>query len=466
MTIRIGDYELIEPLRSGNAGQSKYGFGRRSGREYFIKEFLSPRYLDDRAPGTEAIKRESRAACEAFEAHHRDIMVALRDAVGPGGNLVVPTDFFRHGAKYYKVTEKIEVDGGYTVHELEPRDRLSTMTMVTQSLRILHRAGLVHGDLKAENILVEAGARPRTKLIDFDDCVRSGQPLPNTDEMVGDPRFYSPEMLHLLNGHEDVDRITTASDIFALGLMFYEYETGEKAVVGGGHNYPSEASLAGDTIRPARPLESETLDQLIQGMLAVNPNDRPDATQVANDLKHIRDNRSGPPPWVASKGLSADPPPTTPPRSPGLRGPMAPSSREAEPPPPRPSPPALKGDLASRSRDTGSGSTTRPSGSETTGSDDETSAAASRPRLRGTLIAGGLDREAPPPVTTPPERALAIEDDHSSEERSSGSEETIDLTDSTSDEIHLDSRDSDVIDLEAAERADAEGAPETTSPDK
>ncbi len=396
MTERIGDYELDEPLQSGNAGQSRYGFGRRGGNEYFIKEFLSPRYLADDAPGSEETKRRAREKCARFEQHHLEMMAVLRAAVGPGASLVVPVDFFRSGAKYYKVTEKVAARHDYAVHHRPARERFSTMVMVAQSLGVLHRSGLVHGDLKPENVLIEvgSGSLPRTKLIDFDDCVREGGSLPPSDEMVGDPRFYSPELLrYVMEGTGDESSaITTKSDIFALGLMFYEYETGDPPAAGGGDTYPAEAVVGGESVRPSRELDNPSLDELIQMMLAEEPGRRPTVKELQNDLTHIRDGRSGRPPWLRSQE-STDVRPT----SPGtvLRGTLA------TPRPPTTdggestaAAPRLKGDLATRAvSDATSGE--EPGESNPMHAHPE-------PRLRGTLFVGGVDREPPPPVTAPP----------------------------------------------------------------
>src|SRR4029434_11310856 len=80
-------------------------------REYLIKEFLSLTYHDEHAPGSAQTKMRKRRRCAAFERHHRRIQEALAAVSGVGGNLIVTLDFFRWGAKYYKVTEKVEVAG-------------------------------------------------------------------------------------------------------------------------------------------------------------------------------------------------------------------------------------------------------------------------------------------------------------------------------------------------------------------
>ena len=172
---RAGDvlngYRLLEDFRVVGAGLSEWSFAERGGRIFFIKRFLSPTYPEDDAPGSERTKARKRARCASFEAHHRGIQAAMAPLTTYGGNLIATLDFFREGAKYYKVTEKVDLAG------LEPKAvalldfpvKLVLLKTVAHSLRILHDLDIVHSDLKPSNVLIkrtEFGYN--TKLIDFD----------------------------------------------------------------------------------------------------------------------------------------------------------------------------------------------------------------------------------------------------------------------------------------------------------
>jgi serine/threonine protein kinase len=67
---------------------------------------------------------------------------------------------------------------------------------IANSIQILHREKIVHGDLKPDNILIKETAPNvyTAKLIDFDNSYFSGNPLDVFDEIVGDLTYYSPEM--------------------------------------------------------------------------------------------------------------------------------------------------------------------------------------------------------------------------------------------------------------------------------
>ena len=203
---RAGDvlngYRLLEDFRVVGAGLSEWSFAERGGREFFIKRFLSPTYPEADAPGSERIKAKKRARCAAFEAHHRGIQAAMAPLTTYGGNLIATLDFFRIGAKYYKVTEKVDVAGLQTrdIAALDFPAQLVLLKTVAHSLKILHDLQIVHSDLKPSNVLVkrtELGYT--TKLIDFDSSYIAGNPPP-PEEIVGTMNYYSPELVRYIQG--------------------------------------------------------------------------------------------------------------------------------------------------------------------------------------------------------------------------------------------------------------------------
>ena len=95
----INGYRILEDFRVVGAGLSKWTFAAKDGREYFIKEFLSPTYPDEHAPGSAQTKMRKRQRCQAFERHHRRINQALAEVSGVGGNLIVTEQGIREGVR-------------------------------------------------------------------------------------------------------------------------------------------------------------------------------------------------------------------------------------------------------------------------------------------------------------------------------------------------------------------------------
>ena len=313
----VNGYTILEDFKVVGAGLSKWTYAERGGRQYFIKEFLSPTYPDDDAPGSAKTKAKKRARCATFENHHRSVQHALAPLSVYGGNLIVTLDFFRWGAKYYKVTEKVDAAGLNTadVVTLGPKAQLVLMKTVAHSLKILHDLRIVHGDLKPSNILIKRTELGHTtKLIDFDSAYIAGRPPP-PEEIVGTINYYSPELLcYIQEAGVSPGELGVASDVFALGLIYTEYLTGAPPPFDAGtHHEPAVAVRSGQTLRIPRAGLPQQLADLVDTMLSTDPARRPTIAQVHSTLMTIRPNNpaeSPPPPptTLRGKGLKAAPP--------------------------------------------------------------------------------------------------------------------------------------------------------------
>jgi len=292
--VRAGDvvhgYRLLEDFRVVGAGLSEWSFAERDGRAYFIKRFLAPTYPDDAAPGSAKTKARKRARCAAFEAHHRGIQAAMAPLTSYGGNLIATLDFFRQGAKYYKVTEKVDLAG------LEPADvaalgfpaQLVLLKTVAHSLKILHDLHIVHSDLKPSNVMIkrtELGYT--TKLIDFDSSYIVGSPPP-PEEIVGTMNYYSPELITYIQGSAPAAVLTEASDIFALGLIYAEYLTGALPAFDPAHHEAAIAVLNGAELRLVPGDIPPPVVALVERMLLADPAVRPSVAEVHATLMGLR----------------------------------------------------------------------------------------------------------------------------------------------------------------------------------
>jgi len=288
----INGYTILEDFRVVGAGLSKWTFAAKDGREYFIKEFLSPTFPDEHAPGSAQTKMRKRQRCAAFERHHRRINEALAEISGVGGNLIVTLAFFRWGAKYYKVTEKVEVAGlsPAEVTALPFQDQLVLLKTVAHSLRILHDRGIVHGDLKPSNVLIkrtELGYT--TKLIDFDNAYLAGEPPP-PDEIVGTMNYYSPELVgYIQETGTTAAELTQKADIFALGLIYAEYLTGGPPPFDAGrYQYAGVATRGGEILRLPPGSLPVPVVELVDRMLLADPAARPTIAETHAALMGIR----------------------------------------------------------------------------------------------------------------------------------------------------------------------------------
>ena len=63
---KLGSYELIGKMTNHNSGYSVWGFGKKHGAEFFIKEFLSPKYPANDTASTPQQLEKRRKRCEQF----------------------------------------------------------------------------------------------------------------------------------------------------------------------------------------------------------------------------------------------------------------------------------------------------------------------------------------------------------------------------------------------------------------
>jgi serine/threonine protein kinase len=318
MSYKIGDiiaekYIVTRDFDSANGGQCQWGFAIRQedGNEYFIKKFLSPVYPGEKAPGSEKGKQKRRDQCNEFAKKQLAIQKAL-SACGRGGSVVVMVDFFKygneHGEHFFKVCQKIDTSSlSKEIHTLEEKKRLFVMLTAAGALKILHTNGIVHLDLKPDNILIQKWEeRHVAKIIDFDSSILEGEDI-SSEFLVGDPVYYSPEFAqHIATGGE-TPAPTKKSDIFSLGLIFSQYWTGNRPFLAPEYTYAHEAILNGKKLEVpslntgrlrGTLINNDPLDrgvrQLITKMLAFSDKERPTINEVHEQLRRLHNNETPP----------------------------------------------------------------------------------------------------------------------------------------------------------------------------
>lgn len=277
----IHGYTVVTRPSNANAGKCLWAFAEKDGDEYFIKEFLDPKIPRPDGMGSKEDKERRFAECKRFAARHEHVMELLPADHEDAGNLVLSVDFFADGTRYYKVTPRVNATEAMP-HELEPRTQLVLIRTLTDSLRLLHSAGIVHGDLKPENVLL---AKPRqgplliAKLIDFDDAYPAGEPPPR-EAIGGNPLYGAPEWLSYLRGGRDASSLGRAVDMFAFGLLVHTYLFGAPPEHGSAHDSPAAAVLDGAPLG-WDPRIGGRLRQLLTALTSAEPHARPDIRTVA-----------------------------------------------------------------------------------------------------------------------------------------------------------------------------------------
>jgi serine/threonine protein kinase len=284
----IGGYRLITEPTNDGGGKCMWAFAEKDDRQYFLKRFLDPKRPREGSDGNAERRRLRLQECEEFERRHTSIMERLPHDIPGGGNLVLAVDFFCEGSTYYKVTERIETSSLEHPDRLDSEHKAVLLRTLALSVRLLHDINVVHGDLKPGNVLVQKRRGSPfhvAKLIDFDDSYLSGMP-PERDVIGGDPVCGAPEWRRYIQHDKDVqpEHLTTAADMFAVGLLTHYYLTGSLPGHDKRYDFAADAVNAGAGLRIDGRL-SPAMRELVQAMTARSPGARPKITAFIDALK-------------------------------------------------------------------------------------------------------------------------------------------------------------------------------------
>lgn len=273
-----GKYRVETRLGSGGYGIVYRGTQLALERPVAIK-ILRPFFAYDNTDNVRRFHREGISTCRV---QHPNAITLLDFGVTPGG---LP----------YLVMELLE--GHSLADELHQRLRLPVQRVVSvgaTAARVLvtaHASGIVHRDIKPDNLFAhQAGGTEILKLLDFglakllggDDPALAA--LTSTGQLVGTPRYMAPEQV-------TGGAIEPRTDIYSLGITLYELLRGIPPF---GRQKAGPVAIALQHLTQVPPPLSATvsnvppaLEALIIRMLSKDPQERPDASEVAETLETL-----------------------------------------------------------------------------------------------------------------------------------------------------------------------------------
>lgn len=168
---------------------------------------------------------------------------------------------------------------------LSIEDCLTVSRHATEALAFAHSAGVVHRDVKPNNLFLVGGECSRVKVLDFG-IARTRyqtQGLTQSGAMLGTVGYMAPEQAM---GSREVD---ARADVFALGCVLFECLTGRAAFAGSHPVAVLAKVLAEDPPSVSEVVPGlEAFDSLVGQMLAKRPDDRPrDAHAVLRALEEL-----------------------------------------------------------------------------------------------------------------------------------------------------------------------------------
>ncbi|UKA64230.1 Stk1 family PASTA domain-containing Ser/Thr kinase [Arthrobacter sp. FW306-04-A] len=261
-----GRYLVRSRLAGGGMSTVYLATDERLDREVALK-VLHPHLTHDQN-FLDRLRREARAAASLSHPH----VVGVLDQ-GQDGHIA------------YIVMEYIK---GHTLRDvlneksaLPPRLAFALIDPVIEGLAAAHAAGLIHRDVKPENVLIADDGR--IKVGDFG-LARAVTATTSTGALIGTVAYLAPELV--LGKPADA-----RSDIYSAGIMLYEMLTGEQPYSG---DVPIQVAYqhVNASVPPpslAVPGLAADIDELAQWCTAKEPEDRPvDGSALLSELRHIR----------------------------------------------------------------------------------------------------------------------------------------------------------------------------------
>lgn len=271
---KLGDrYEIIRLLGQGGMGAVYQAYDRELERQVALKVIRS-----DMAANPEILKRFKQELILARQITHRNV-IRIFD-LGQFENTKFITMEYVEGEDLQTVVKRSG--------KLPPTEAADIMVQVGSALEAAHAEGVIHRDLKPQNIML--GKNGRVYVMDFGIARSVLVPgMTQTGALIGTPDYMSPEQAKGLP-------LDARSDLFTLGIIFYELLSGLLPF----RADTAMGALWRRTSEPARPLAEinnsipPALSEIVRKCLEIDPARRyASATEVLQEIDLWRSRQSG-----------------------------------------------------------------------------------------------------------------------------------------------------------------------------
>ena len=259
----VGDrYLLVQQVGKGGMGRVWRAYDQTLMRDVAVKEVLLPQDISA-GERSNLIARAMREAHAAARLNHPGV-VTIHDAVEHDGAPWIVMEFISGRS----LGAEIAANGRL------PWQRVAEIgEQIADALAYAHAAGVVHRDLKPDNVLL-SGRRAIVTDFGIARILDATTQLTSPNTIIGTPQYMAPEQLQGSNAD-------AAMDMWAIGVTLYTAVQGNPPF--NGPTIPAViAAIAG---QPAPvPEHGGPLRELLLALLAKDPAQRPDAQTVAREL--------------------------------------------------------------------------------------------------------------------------------------------------------------------------------------
>jgi eukaryotic-like serine/threonine-protein kinase len=263
-------YSILRTLGSGGMGKVYLAHDEILDRDVALK-VLREQFAEDR----EFVERFKREAKNAAALNHANIVQVYDRGKAADNASYIAMEYVPGGT----LKERISRSGAF-----DPGAAASIALQIAEALIAAHERGVVHRDIKPQNVLLTASGH--AKVADFGIArAASATTISQRSVVLGTASYMSPEQAM-------GEPVGPASDLYSLGVVLYEMLTGELP-------YTAESPVAVSMKHVNEPLRSpkevnphvpEGLNALVVKLLAKDPEDRyAGATELVEDLRRVRD---------------------------------------------------------------------------------------------------------------------------------------------------------------------------------
>src|SRR6202795_4513406 len=247
--MRVPGYAIVKEISTSNFSSVFLARSERLRRNVVLKVMnrgTSPRELDD----AERFQREYEIISSIA---HRAI-AEIHDFGTLPRHLYLAMEYFPCGDLRDRLRNPMSVD-----------ESLYYLRAIAEALRVIHVFGILHRDLKPANVMLREDNSP--VLIDFGLARRSLDEIGNTGvgQVLGSPYYISPEQAQ-------GQRVDVRTDLYSLGVMFYEMLTGQRPY--GGRSAVAIMSQHTNSPVPSLPESTSMQQPLLDRLMAKLPSAR------------------------------------------------------------------------------------------------------------------------------------------------------------------------------------------------